>query len=168
MVEVGTIDVSNFQLAPFGRLDVFCNFNNLVVKKVQSSHRIAGFRIERFFFNTEGTARSIKLNHTEALRIGNVISENCSSVGLSTSRTKLVRKMLTIKNVIAQDQAAGILADKFLTDDERLCKTIRARLLGVCELDAIQAAITQQLAEKRQVFRSGNDQNFPYAGQHQH
>src|SRR3546814_17185622 len=72
--------------------------------------------------------------------------------------TQVIREVLTIKNVVAQDQTAGVFADEFFADDEGLCQAVRARLLGVGQLDAVQAAVTQQLAEARQVFRGGDNQ----------
>ncbi|MNN05757.1 hypothetical protein D3C81_1185270 [compost metagenome] len=70
-------------------------------------------------------------------------------MSLSTGGTEFVREVLTVKNVIPQDEAAWIFADEFLTYDECLRKTIRAWLFRVGKLDAIKAAITQQLAEAR-------------------
>ncbi|MNO91919.1 hypothetical protein D3C76_834790 [compost metagenome] len=54
--EIDTVDIGNLQFATFGRLDTFCYLDNLVVEEIQTSHRVAGFRPERFFFNTQGSA----------------------------------------------------------------------------------------------------------------
>ncbi|MNN96460.1 hypothetical protein D3C76_834800 [compost metagenome] len=70
-------------------------------------------------------------------------------MSLSTSGAEFVRKVLAVKNVITQDEAAWIFADELFTYDECLRKTIRAWLFRVSKLDAIKAAIPQQLAEAR-------------------
>jgi hypothetical protein len=64
-----------------------------------------------------------------------------------TGGTQIVRKVLTVKDVVAQDQAARVFADELFANDESLRQTVRTRLLGIGQLDAVQAAVTQQLAE---------------------
>ena len=59
-------------------------------------------------------------------------------------------------------------SDELFADYESLCQTVRTRLLGVGQLDAVQAAITQQLSETWQVFRRGDNQDLTHPREHQH
>ncbi|MNL52879.1 hypothetical protein D3C87_1760880 [compost metagenome] len=47
-------------------------------------------------------------------------------------------------------------------------QAVRAGLFGIGQLNAIQAPITQQLAEARQVFRRGDDEDLAHACKHEH
>ena len=87
---------------------------------------------------------------------------------LRTGGAQGIREVLTVEDVVAPGQAARIFADELFADYESLCQTVRTRLLGVSQLDAVQAAITQQLAEAWQVLRRGDNQDFTHPRKHQH
>ena len=75
---------------------------------------------------------------------------------------------LTIENIVAQDQADVVVADKFFADDECLRQAVGAGLLGIADGDAEIAAVTEQSSERGIVFGSGDDQDFAYSCQHQY
>jgi hypothetical protein len=77
-------------------------------RTTQSSY---GFWLERLFFDAQGTTRGVEFNHAETLRIGHVIAEDGGAVFLTASGAQVVRKMLTVKDVVAEYQAARVLAD---------------------------------------------------------
>ncbi|MNG25234.1 hypothetical protein D3C84_1100580 [compost metagenome] len=51
-LEVGAVNVGDFQLATLGRLNALGDLDNIVVVEVQAGHCIVGFWFQRFFFNT--------------------------------------------------------------------------------------------------------------------
>ena len=55
--------------------------------------------------------------------------------------------MLAIKNIVAQDQANRISANKIFTNDKSLRKSIGTRLFGVTEFNTVLTPIAQQLSE---------------------
>ncbi|MNJ67131.1 hypothetical protein D3C77_632740 [compost metagenome] len=97
-----------------------------------------------------------------------MVTEYGCTVTLLAGGAQFVGEVLAVEDVIAQDEAARVFANELFANDEGLCQAIRAWLFGVSQLYAILATVTQQLAERRQVFRCGDDQNFAHAGQHQH
>ena len=80
---------------------------------------------------------------------------------------QLLAEMLSVENVVAQNQAHRVIADEFFADQKRLGQTVRSGLFLVVKMHAKLAAITQQVAILRQVLRGGNNQDFTDAGQHQ-
>ncbi len=167
-LEVRAIHVGNFQFATLRRLDALGNLDNIVIVEIQAGYRVVGLRLQRLLFDTQRAASRIKLDNAETFRIGDVIAKNRRTLLLGARRTQIVREVLTVEDVITQNQAARILTDELFADDERLRQTIWARLFGVAEFDPINATVAQQLAETRQIFRGGNNQNFAHASEHQH
>ncbi len=79
----------------------------------------------------------------------------------------MTRQAISVENVIAQDQGAGLATDELLADDESLGQTIGAWLLGISESHAVARAVTQQALEVGKVGRCGDDQDVADAGQHE-
>lgn len=77
-------------------------------------------------------------------------------------------KRLAVENIVAQDQADVVVADKFFADDECLRQAVGTGLFGIADGDAEIAAITEQASERWVVFRGGNNQDFAYSCQHQY
>src|SRR5690606_21470722 len=61
-----------------------------------------------------------------------------------------------------------VVTDKMATDDESFRQTVRLRLFREGEIHAELTAISEQLAEKRQIMRCRDNQNVPDPRQHQH
>ena len=53
-------------------------------------------------------------------------------------------------------------------DNERLGQTVGRRLLGIGEVHAVVGAVAKQATKRRQVFGSGDDQDIPDSGEHEH
>jgi hypothetical protein len=75
-------------------------------------------------------------------------------------------EFVAMKNVVAKDQGARVIADEIGAKDEGLGQAIRAGLYSVLQVDAPLAAIAEQLGEARRVLRCRDDQDVPDAGQH--
>ena len=118
----------------------------------------------------EAVAISDKLRHAIALWVVDVITEDGSHALLLYIEDALVEQATeagSIEDVVAKDEADGVIADKLLADDESLGQSVGAWLLGVFKLDAQFAAVTEQSAEAREVVRGGDDENLAYASEHQ-
>ena len=73
-------------------------------------------------------AIAIELGHAVALRVAHPVAEYA---GTAVSRVRILQQTgqaITIKNVVAKNQAAWFAADKLASDDEGLCEPIRRRL----------------------------------------
>jgi len=74
---------------------------------------------------------------------------------------------MAIKNVVAQDEGAGVAADELAPDDERLCQAIRAGLHRVLDVHAPLVAVPQQVDKARRVLRRADQQDLTDAAEHQ-
>ncbi len=124
----------------------------------------------RFLLNAQAITILIKLSHAVTLRVIHPIAEH-RSLTLVLSRSDSLpqhrRKARTMENIIAQHKTRRVITDKLTTNDKRLRKTIRRRLLRIRELHAIVRSVTQQTLKPRQISRRRDDKDIPYPRQHQ-
>ena len=73
-----------------------------------------------------------------------------------------------VENVVAEHETDAVLADKFATDKEGLCQTVGRGLFGIGELHPEVGTVAQQAAKTGQVVGGGDDEDIPYAGEHQY
>jgi hypothetical protein len=74
---------------------------------------------------------------------------------------------MSIEDVVAQHQRAGVIADEVGADDESLCQTLGRGLHRVLDMQSPLRAIAEQLFEARRVLRGGNQQDVADPRQHQ-
>lgn len=72
-----------------------------------------------------------------------------------------------LEDVVPEYEAYGIVADKFLADQERLREPVGRRLFGIREMYPIIGSVAQQPPERGQVTGGGDHQDLPDSGQHQ-
>ncbi|CWP75989.1 Uncharacterised protein [Neisseria meningitidis] len=145
----------------FGELD------GTVVVEVQAGYRPIGFGPLRFFFDGNGAEVFVKFNHAETFGVFDLISKHGCAVRLRCRLFQCLRKRLTVKNIVAQNQANIVVADKFFADDKCLCQAVRTGLHGITDGNAEIAAVAKQAFERGVVFRRGNHQNIADSRQHQ-
>ena len=95
------------------------------------------------FLDGEAVAIGVKLSHAIAFWVVDVITEDGSHAVLLYIGDTLVEQATeagSIEDVVAKDEADGVIADKLLADDESLGQSVGAGLLGVFKLDAQFAA----------------------------
>ena len=76
-------------------------------------------------------------------------------------------EVASVEDVVAEHEADGIVAHELLAYDESLGKSVRRRLLRITEPYTEIASVAKKALEAGKVIRRGNNQNIPYAGQHQ-
>ncbi|MNH05751.1 hypothetical protein D3C79_650950 [compost metagenome] len=167
-MQVGIVDVGDFQLATWRRLDVLGDVHHIVVVEVQAGHCIRRLGFGGFFFDRQGATVLIEVDHTETLRVFDQVAEHGGASGLLDGAQQLLAETLAMENVVAQNQADRIVSDELFTDQESLGQSVGRGLFGVADFDAELAAVAQQLLVLRQVMRRGNQQDLPNTGQHQH
>ena len=74
---------------------------------------------------------------------------------------------MPVKDVVAEDQAYAVGPDELLPDEEGLGKALGARLNGICYPKAPPRPIPEEVLEKRQVDRCGDDKDVTDFGEHQ-
>ena len=109
----------------------------------------------------------VELGDAIAFGVVHVVGEDgCAGTTLVGIAENLV-EVVTIEDVVAENQRGVTVADEVGADDEGLGETVRAGLDGVLQVDAPLAAVAEQLLETRGVLRSGDDQDVTDACQQQ-
>ena len=72
-----------------------------------------------------------------------------------------------MENIVSENKTHGIISHELLAYDKRLSKSVRRRLLRITEPHTEIAPVAKKALEAGEVIRRGNNQNIPYAGQHQ-
>jgi hypothetical protein len=74
---------------------------------------------------------------------------------------------MTVEDVVAQDQGDRPGPDELPPDNKRLREPLRVRLHSVPEADAPPGTVAEELLEAWQIRRRRDNEDFPYARQHQ-
>src|SRR5450830_106884 len=166
-LQIYPVDVSNFQFAARRWLQLGGNLDDLIIVKIQTSHRIVTLRCERLFFQAGGLAVGIEIDDAIALRVLHMIGKH-GGAGLMRRRLlQLKLQIMAIENIIAKYEGTRAIANKFLADNKCLRQAIGAFLHCIFELQAPCAAIAQQLLETWRILWRRDNQNLAYASQHQ-
>ena len=161
----------DFELSPRRGLYLFGNFYHPVGIKVKAYHGIIRFGVFGFLLDGYSVAALVEFHYAVSLRVRYVVAEYGSFLLVFGGADRLAEhggETLPVKEVVAQDQAYAVVADKFASDQKSLCQTFRGRLYGVFQLQTQRVPVSQQTAECSLVFRCGDDQNFPDAAEHQY
>ena len=77
-------------------------------------------------------------------------------------------EIVTVEDVVTQNQRAGIIADEPFADDKCLGQPFRIGLHLVLYINAPLAAVAEQLLEARRIQRCRDNQDVADVGQQQH
>src|SRR5262249_24294120 len=141
-LEVPAINIRNFQLSPGRGLQAFRHPDDLVIVKVNAGDGVSRLGLLRLFFERNRAAMRIEFDYTITLGISHGVGKDGSAGGLRCGIALIVREFVSVENVVAQDQATGVIVDETLTNDERLRQAVRRRLDGVLEFESPIAAVT--------------------------
>ena len=119
----------------------------------------------RFFLEADRAAILAELDHAVALRIAHLITENA---GALFERERFAKEIeFPVEDVVAQNQRRAGTTDKICADQKRLRDSFRFRLFRVFESIPKLRAVAQKIAQHRQIFRRGNDQDFAQPSEHE-
>jgi hypothetical protein len=74
---------------------------------------------------------------------------------------------VAVEDVVAQGECDSVPAHEPPPDDERLGEPLGPELLGVPDLDAEAAAVSQEALVSGEVVGRGDQEDLPDAGQHE-
>ena len=160
----------DLQLPAGGGLDRFGHGDHPVRVEVQSHYGVIGFRMFGLLFDREACPLLVELGHAVPLGIVYPVSENgrlALLLGRADGLPQLSGKAHPLKDVVAQNEAYGLVPDELLSDQKRLSEPVGRRLLGIGETDPVVGPVSEQPPERGQVPRRGDHQNVPDSGQHQ-
>ena len=171
VVEETLVDRGDFQFAALGGLDGLGHIHHLVRVEVEAHYGIIRLGSFGFLFDADGVAAPVKFHHAVAFGVVDAIAKD-SGLALLFGRDHGIAEhgapSAAVEDVVAQNEAGAIVADKLLADDECLCQSVGRRLFGIGELHAVVRSIAQQTLESGQVLRRGDDENLADASKHQH
>lgn len=130
LTEVLLVDRSDLEFAAFARLNVLSDLDDVVVVEVQSDDGVVRLRVLGLLFDRERLHLVIELYYTVPLRVGDLVGEYTSAVGVC-ARLERFAERLAVKEVVSQDQRDLVVTDEVLTDDEGLREAFRLGLFGV-------------------------------------
>jgi hypothetical protein len=87
-----------------------------------------------------------------------------------TAQARLLQRqdqIVTVKDVIAENQCGMAVANERLADEEGLSEPVRARLYGILDIQSPPMTVAEQLLEARRLRRRRDDQHLPYPREHQ-
>src|SRR5471030_147367 len=99
----------------------------------------------------------VKFHNTKTLRIYHMITKYCCTSCTRSDIFQFGTKTLAKINIIPQYQSAAVTIDKFLTNKERLCQSIRARLNSIGKINAKTTTVAKQTLKRRHILRSRNN-----------
>ena len=166
-VQIGFIDVGNFQLAARRWFDIFGDVHHLIVIQIQAGHRIVGFGFERLFFQVNGGVVLIQRDHTVAFGVVDVVGKHGGTAFLLRCPLQLFLQGVAVEDIVPQYQTHTVIADEVFADQKGLRQTIGAGLLRILQIQTPFAAIAQQMLVQVQICRCGNDQDVPDTCLHQ-
>src|SRR4030095_15696827 len=105
------------------------------------------------------TAGRVELDDAGPLRVCDRISEHGRARGLLRGALQVGRQVVTVEDVVPEDQAARVSADERAPDDECLRQALRRGLDRVGDRGAPAGSVTQKLLEARGVLRRRGDQD---------
>ena len=97
-----------------------------------------------------------------------MVGKHAGAVGLGGGLVQFAAKAFAKINIVAQNQAHGIGADKRGANQQGLCHACGLCLHGVAQRDAEAAAVAKQALVGGQVVGGGDDKHIADTGQHQH
>ena len=168
--QVFLVDGGDFQFPAGRRFDMFCNLDHAVGIEIEAHHGVVGLGFGRFLLDAQAVALAVELRHAIALRVVDIVAEDRrQSVLLGILHTLLQQtgESGAVEDVVAQDQAGAVVADKLFADDKGLCQSVGRRLLGILKMYAKLLTRTKQAAESWQVVWCRDNQNVADACQHQ-
>ena len=167
LAQIMQIHIGYFQLTP-GRWSYgLSHRHHILVIKIETGHRIAGFWITWFFLNTNHLVLAIKLHNAITLRVTNQVAKNNAAILQFTATPHDLAKIMAKKDVISQHQANRVVSNKLFPNNKCLGQSFWPWLFRIPERKSQFRSITQKLLKAGEIVRGGNDENFPDAGKHQ-
>ena len=164
-VEIGLVDVRDFQFAPGGGLDFTCNIHDVLIIKIKPGHGVAGFGMLGFLLEGADFHILIELDHAVTLGIADVIPEDGRALFLLPGADEEIFEAVAEENIVPKDQAGVASLDEVSGKEERLSDTFRLRLCDVLKGASPLAAVPEKFAELPAVVWRGDDGNLTDARQ---
>src|SRR5258708_2735867 len=159
MLNIGYVNIGDLELSPSGGPKGGRNVCNNAIVEVQSRDRVMRFGRYWFLFDAKRLTIAIELYDAVALRVGDVVRENCGPRNLKCSPLDCVAKATSVKDVIPENKRRRIVPDEVASDDERLRYALGFGLSCIADAEAQLRPVSQQPSKVRQVLRGRDEKN---------
>src|SRR5699024_6106734 len=122
------------------------------------------------FLHAQHLAVGVELDDAEPLGVLDVVAKDGAAaivLGVVDRVLQNAGEAVAIEDIVAQNHRAAVAADELLAQDERLGQAVGGRLDFILQVDAVLAAVPQQVLEAGGVLRRRDDEDILDAGQHQ-
>lgn len=169
LLQVHLVERRDLKLAARGRLHPMGLGGHVARVEVQAGDGVGALGLGGLLLDGHGPALAVELDDAEALGVVHVVAEDSgpARLGVLDGARQVARQAVAVEDVVAEHQGARLAGDELLADGEGLRQAVGARLLGVGEVHAVARAVPEQALEVGQVGRRGDDQDVPYASQHE-
>ena len=169
LLQVHLVERGDLELAARGRLDPMRLGGDVARIEVQAGDGVGALGALGLLLDGDGPALAVELHDAEALGVVHVVAEDrgAARLGVLDGARQVARKAVAVEDVVAENERARLAGDELLADGEGLREAVRARLLGVGQVDAVARAVPEQALEVGEVRRRGDDQDVPDSRQHE-
>ena len=158
-VDVGVVDVGDFELVASGRFERADVVERALIVEVDCRLRRMGSSGCRFFFNADD-ALADDLGNPEAFGIRNLFEQNPRAAALCFE-TLAVRSDVILEDVVAENDADAVVIGKVLAKPERVGDAAFAFLIRVVDvLETELAPVTEEPQEVAGGVTAGNDHDL--------
>ena len=169
LLQVHLVERGDLQLPAGGRLNPMRLGGDVARVEVQAGDGVGALGLGGLLLDGDGPPLAVELHDAEALGVVDVVAEDrgAARLGVLHGARQVARQAVAVEDVVAEHQGARLAGDELLADGEGLRQAVRARLLGVGEVNAVARAVPEQALEVGEVRRRGDDQDVPDARQHE-
>src|SRR3989338_6287673 len=120
VLQIGAVDIGDFQLAARGGFEIGGNIHYRIVVKIKAGDGIIRSGLCRFFLERNGAPTVVELHHSITLRVAHMIGKDRCALTSPGSTLQLPVERMPVENVVAQYQRGGMVANKLAPDDKSL------------------------------------------------
>src|SRR5207302_9686766 len=99
------------------RLQSFRDRHHLLIVEIKTGHGVFGLGPFGFFFQAERLALAVELDNPISLRVGDRIGKDLGASRSLRGLAQALHQVMTIKNVVAEDQWATLPSNKLFADE---------------------------------------------------
>ncbi len=138
--------------------------------EVEADYRVVAFGMLRFFFNGEAISLFVEFGYTVTFGVVDPVAEDGGFAFFFCCLYCILQNFgetCSMEYVVAEDKTCGVITDEVFANYKGLGEAIGGWLLGICEVDSIVAAVSEETLETREVLWGGDDKDIADSGKHE-
>src|SRR5215470_18921152 len=151
--QIAPVDIGNLQLATRGRTQSGSDVEDCIVVEIEPCDGPVRHEVGWLFHDRDGLPGIVELDDAVLARLAHVICEYGCAASTTDGARELRAQVVTVEDVVAENQSYVIVANELTAEDERVSKTDRLVLDDITQRNAPGRTIAQKGAIKRQVIR---------------